>query len=136
MTSVPAMTIWNIAHRGGAGLWPENSLPAFEHAAALGCDGAELDVMLTADGVVVVHHDFRLNPGLTRRNGLWLQGETPRIKDLRFDALEAFDIGRADPQSAYGRDHPLLRPMEGVRIPSLTGLVAICPNNFRLLVEL
>ena len=36
----------NIAHRGGAALWPENTLPAFADAIASGCDGAELDVQL------------------------------------------------------------------------------------------
>ena len=131
------MTIWNIAHRGGAGLWPENSLPVFEHAADLGCEGAELDVMLTADGVVVVHHDLRLNPGLTRKDGVWLKGETPRIKDLRLDALQAFDIGRADPESTYGRRHPLLKPMDGVRIPLLARVAELSARrNLLLLVEL
>jgi glycerophosphoryl diester phosphodiesterase len=44
-------------HRGAAGLAPENSLPAFERAIALGADGAECDVHLSADGVPVVIHD-------------------------------------------------------------------------------
>ena len=61
------MTALNIAHRGGAGLRPENTLAAFADAMARGCDGAELDVQLSADGVVVVHHDFRLNPGSDAR---------------------------------------------------------------------
>lgn len=45
------------AHRGGALLWPENSLTAFRHALALGVDFLELDVHLTRDGEVVVLHD-------------------------------------------------------------------------------
>jgi len=45
------------AHRGGAALWPENSLLAFEKAIALGCDLLELDVHLTGDGTVAVIHD-------------------------------------------------------------------------------
>jgi glycerophosphoryl diester phosphodiesterase len=48
------------AHRGGAGLAPENSVAAFENAARLGVDGFELDVRLSRDGVVVVHHDATL----------------------------------------------------------------------------
>ncbi|MEE3080725.1 MAG: glycerophosphodiester phosphodiesterase family protein, partial [Pseudomonadota bacterium] len=32
-----------IAHRGGASLWPENTLMAFDQALRLGCDGLELD---------------------------------------------------------------------------------------------
>ncbi len=48
---------WLVAHRGGAGLAPENTLPAFDLAARLGADAFELDVHLTADGEVVVFHD-------------------------------------------------------------------------------
>src|SRR5215469_11205901 len=50
----------NIAHRGGAQLWPENTLPAFIAAASAGSDAAELDVQLTHDDRLIVFHDFRL----------------------------------------------------------------------------
>jgi glycerophosphoryl diester phosphodiesterase len=55
------------AHRGGAALAPENTLAAFDNGVALGADGLELDVRLSRDGVVVVHHDARLDrtTGLT-----------------------------------------------------------------------
>lgn len=46
-----------IAHRGASHERPENTLPAFTRAVELGADGVELDVHLTADGVLVVHHD-------------------------------------------------------------------------------
>ena len=46
-----------IAHRGASRERPENTVPAFVRAAELGADGIELDVHLTADGVLVVHHD-------------------------------------------------------------------------------
>ena len=49
------------AHRGGALLWPENSLTAFRQALALGVDYLETDVHLTADGEVVVLHDPTLD---------------------------------------------------------------------------
>ena len=45
------------AHRGGALLWPENSLLAFRDAVALGADFIEFDVHLSRDGEVVVIHD-------------------------------------------------------------------------------
>jgi glycerophosphoryl diester phosphodiesterase len=48
------------AHRGGAALWPENSLLAFGHALALGADYLELDVHLSRDGEVMVIHDATL----------------------------------------------------------------------------
>jgi glycerophosphoryl diester phosphodiesterase len=45
------------AHRGGAALRPENTIAAFDHGLSLGADGLELDVHLSRDGEVVVHHD-------------------------------------------------------------------------------
>lgn len=55
------------AHRGGALLWPENSLLAFRNALALGADLLETDVHLTADGGVVVLHDPTLDRTTTGR---------------------------------------------------------------------
>ena len=131
------MRTLNIAHRGGAALRPENSLAAFRHAIALGCDGAELDVQLSADGVAIVHHDFRLNPALTRKDGAWLAGETPCIKELTFAQMQDFDLGRADPGSDYARMHPLLVPADGARIPALAEVCALSTSKpFTLLVEL
>jgi len=49
------------AHRGGAALWPENSLLAFRQALALGVDALEFDLHMTADGEVVVLHDPTLD---------------------------------------------------------------------------
>ena len=46
-----------MAHRGGAGLWPENTLHAFAQAAALGVDVLEMDLHGTADGALVIIHD-------------------------------------------------------------------------------
>lgn len=55
------------AHRGGAALWPENSLLAFRSAVALGVDFLEFDLHLTADGEVVVIHDPTLDRTSTGR---------------------------------------------------------------------
>ena len=49
-------------HRGCRGLLPENTLPAFLHALALGVDVIELDVVISADKRVVVSHEPWLNP--------------------------------------------------------------------------
>ena len=49
------------AHRGGAHLGPENTIAAFDGGMKTGADGLELDVHLSADGVVVVHHDSTLD---------------------------------------------------------------------------
>jgi len=49
------------AHRGGALMWPENSLLAFDNAVKLGAHGLEFDVHLSSDGEVVVIHDPTLD---------------------------------------------------------------------------
>lgn len=46
-----------VAHRGASSRYPENTLPAFEAAVALGAPVVELDVRLSADGVPMVMHD-------------------------------------------------------------------------------
>src|SRR4029079_1634404 len=55
------------AHRGGSALAPENTIAAFDNGLALGADGLELDVHLSRDGVVVVHHDRLLDRTTTLR---------------------------------------------------------------------
>lgn len=134
------MKTWNIAHRGGAGLYPENTLAAFADAVRRGCDGAELDIQLSADGEVVVHHDHRLKPELTRdAAGAWLMPPTPRIKDLTLAELRGFDIGRAVPQSDYARAHGDVAWRDGERIPTLAEVIAVAKPArapFHLFVEL
>jgi len=49
------------AHRGGSKIGPENTIAAFDRGLAAGADGLELDVHLSRDGFVVVHHDARLD---------------------------------------------------------------------------
>ena len=58
------------AHRGGAALWPENSLLAFRNAAGLGVDFLETDVHLSADGEVIVLHDATLERTTTGRGAI------------------------------------------------------------------
>jgi glycerophosphoryl diester phosphodiesterase len=131
----------NIAHRGGAGLRPENTLAAFTYAVGSGADGAELDVQLTKDGEVIVFHDLRLKPEICRTpSGTWIARPTPRIKDLPLAELQAFDVGRPDPATEYGRRHAAtLKPIDGQSIPTLAQVIAIAkgaPQPFRLFVEL
>jgi len=129
----------NIAHRGGAGLAPENTLAAFRDAVARGCDGAELDVQLSRDGAVVVHHDYRLMKDVARKDGAWLAAPGPRVKDLTLEELRGFDVGRPRPGSDYALRHPDLAAVDGERIPTLDEVIAVAksaPRPFQLLVEL
>ncbi len=64
------------AHRGGAALGPENTLAAFDHGVSVGADGLELDVHLSRDGVVVVHHDATLDRTTNARGPLAARSAT------------------------------------------------------------
>jgi glycerophosphoryl diester phosphodiesterase len=73
-----------IAHRGASGLTPENTLAAFKLAIALGADGVEFDVQLTADERPVVIHDRRVN---RTTNG------AGAVSGLTLDQLHTLDAG-------------------------------------------
>lgn len=110
-------------HRGARGLAPENTLTAFERALEIGVTTLELDVGLTADGVVVISHDPYLNPNITRNAaGHWLNTRGPLIKDLTLSALGDYDVGRIQPGSAYANSFSQQKPQDGERVPTLTAL--------------
>ena len=87
------------AHRGGALLWPENSLLAFRSAVALGADYLELDVHVSKDGEVVVIHDPTLDRTSTGAGAVrdWALAELKalRLKD-RAGAVTAESIPSLD----------------------------------------
>ena len=58
------------AHRGGSALRPENTIVSFDHGLAVGADGLELDVHLSRDGVVIVHHDDTMDRTTSGRGPL------------------------------------------------------------------
>lgn len=125
-----------VGHRGARGLYPENTLRGFARAMALGVDAVELDVAVTADSVVVVSHEPRLNPDITRGpNGAWLEPPTPLIRSLTFEQLRAYDVGRLRPGSAYATQFPHQQPADGTRIPSLREVLSLDPGG-RLFVEM
>jgi glycerophosphoryl diester phosphodiesterase len=113
-------------HRGARGLAPENTLPAFERALQLGVTTLELDVGVTADGVVVVSHDPALNPAITRdAAGAWLTQRGPLLNSLTFAQLQAYDVGRIDPEAPYARTFSAQQSRDGTRIPSLAQVFAL-----------
>ena len=75
------------AHRGGAGDWPENTLPAFENAVALGYSHVETDVHVTADGVLLAFHDDRLDR-VTDRSGAIVDLPWREVAAARVDGIE------------------------------------------------
>lgn len=116
-------------HRGARALFPENTLEGFQAAAALGVKAFELDVGMTADRVVVVHHDPLLNPDIARnRTGAWIRRSSLPIWSMRYPALMKFDVGRLRPGSPTKLRFPDQRPHDGARIPTLAAVLAALPD--------
>ncbi len=117
-------------HRGARGLKPENTLPAFETALDLGVTTLELDLHLTADGVVVVWHDPLIDKdkcGLDSGaevdapdpDSLIVQGPKLMISNLTFEQVKAYRCDRnpdpdvfreqnSDPTMLAGDDYQIV----------------------------
>jgi glycerophosphoryl diester phosphodiesterase len=104
------------AHRGGAGEAPENTLPAFATAIALGYRYLETDVHLTRDGVLVAFHDVRLDR-VTDRCGA--------IAELGISDVEAADAGHAFTPDG-GKSFPFRGA--GIRVPRVEELLVRWPD--------
>ncbi|MFI0480453.1 glycerophosphodiester phosphodiesterase family protein [Actinomadura sp. 9N215] len=124
-------------HRGARGLRPENTLPGFAHALDLGVDAIELDVGLSADGVVVLNHDQALSPANLTDTEPVRPGDPAypyvgkRIRDLTLAQLRTVDAG------ARRHDRFTQTPVPGARIPTLTeACELLAPADVRLSVEL
>ena len=105
-----------IAHRGDTTNFPENTIPAFENAFALGADGIELDVRLTKDQNLVVFHDHQL--------GRTALGTKP-VNHYTTDQLQELDVG-----SWFSLD------FKSERIPTLDEVFESLPRNFLINVEM
>lgn len=111
-----------IAGACGYGRWPPNTLEGAVASARAGVDGVEIDVHLTADGVVVAHHDYRLDPDQTRLDGEWIAERGPPLKERTLAELRRYDLGRTRPGSR-GDHHPARQGLDGARIPTLPDLL-------------
>lgn len=83
----------NIAHRGNRSVTPENTLVAFASAIKSGCDGIEMDVVLSSDGIPMVIHDTTVD-GTTDGSGAVGSFTVEQLKQL--DAGSWFSPAFAD----------------------------------------
>ncbi len=110
--------VWVIAHQGGEGLWPSNTMYAFERAAKMGADMLDLDVNMTQDGALVVVHDDSVDR-TTNGKG--------KIKDLTLEQIQKLDAGWYWPQESLQTDpHPFRG--QGIRIPTLEEVFRAFPK--------
>ena len=110
-------------HRGARGLAPENTLRAFEVALQHGVTTLELDIAITRDGVLVIHHDLALNPAIARdASGHWLEQPSAPIHTMTWHELQRYDVGRLKPGHRYSANYPDQEPFDGARVPRLSDL--------------
>ncbi len=111
-------------HRGARGLKPENTLPAFETALDLGVTTLELDLHYSADGVVVIWHDDKIDGdkcGLDPdsdieapdTDSLISWGEALRISQLTYEQLQAYRCDRNPSESKYPDQNNAPTPLAG-----------------------
>jgi glycerophosphoryl diester phosphodiesterase len=132
-----------VVHRGGAALWPENSLEAFRSAIGLGARLLEFDVHLTADGNVAVIHDATLDRTTTgsgavvartatelrrlrlkKRDGTLTDEGVPMLDDVLALAAPAgvvllVELKTPGPAVSYERTGGAVRATPGARYPGL-----------------
>jgi glycerophosphoryl diester phosphodiesterase len=119
---LPAHPFWDasaprvIAHRGGRGLWPENTLYAFRRAAALGADVLEMDLRESADGEIVVLHDATVDRTT--------DGSGPVV------ALTLAELARLDAGYRWTADGGATYPYRGrdIRVPPLKEVFQALPQ--------
>lgn len=103
-----------VAHRGGAGIAPENTLLAMERGIAAGADMLEIDIHQTADNALVVCHDASVDR-TTDGHGT--------IADMTLEEIKALHIKDADGN------------VTDQRIPTLDEVLELVGDRARLLVE-
>ena len=84
------------AHRGGAGLMPENTLSSMANAIALGVNTLELDLHVSRDSQVVVSHDAYFHSRYTTRpDGTLIQKGEPHeyLWTMPYDSITRYDVG-------------------------------------------
>ena len=115
------------AHRGGRARRPENTLAAFRYAIELGVDTLEMDLAVTKDRVVVISHNFKLNPTITRGpDGNFLDEDAGiLIKDLDFEQLRRYTVGEIKRGSDYWYRFREQAAVPGERIPSLAQVIEL-----------
>lgn len=111
-------------HRGARGMYPENSLPAFESAILDGVDTLELDVLGTKEGELIIYHDYFLNPKLST----YLDGR-PITEDLLICSLPLGEIKKIDCGRQTNPDFPKQIPVPGAKIPALIELFQLISTS-------
>jgi len=130
------------AHRGARSFAPENAMPGYRAGLAIGTHWVDMDVVMDKGGDIVVSHDIWLNPDIVRgpdgeflaaSKAALIAGVAPAdltaflqpylAKNLTYEQLRQYDVGRLNPQSPYAAYFPEQHGRDGVRMPLLKDVV-------------
>lgn len=106
LQALPPNGVWIVAHRGFKAVAPENTIAAFEAAAAAGADYMEIDVRPTRDGELILMHDGKVDRTTGGRGA---------VSDFTFAEIRRLDAGRGE-QIPTLRETLLWARTKGVRI--------------------
>ena len=104
------------AHRGASLSAPENTMAAFEQAAANMADYIELDVQMTKDGELVIMHDS---------NALRTTGVNRNISDMTLEEVKCLDAG-----SYYSKEYA------GEQVPTLEEVLDFARGRIKVNIEI
>lgn len=112
-----------IAHQGGDGVWPGETMFAYQHATDLGADILEMDIHITADGVLVLMHDETVD---RTTDG------TGQIEAMTLDELKKFDAAYD-----WSPDKGVTFPYrgQGLQVATLEEVFAAFPD-MRMVIEI
>jgi glycerophosphoryl diester phosphodiesterase len=101
-------------HRGARARYPENTIPAFEHALKVGANALELDLGVTKDKFLVLSHDPHINPELCLDQSGQKVQKAPLISALTLNEVKTYDCG-----SLKNPKFPKQVAVPATRIPTL-----------------
>jgi len=99
-----------IAHQGGDGVWPGDTMYAFEKAAEIGADVLEMDAHITRDGQIVLMHDEKVDR-TTDGTGLIEEMTLEELKKLDAAYKWSNDGGQTFPYRGQGIQVPTLNEL-------------------------
>lgn len=122
------------AHRGGMGLYPENTITAMINAVKLGAKTLELDCVISADGKVVVSHDPYMSAEFMRKpDGSDVTKEEEKglaLYKMPYDSIRKFDSGtKPHPRFSEQKKMKTHKPLLSYLIDSVE--VYVKKNNLK-----
>ena len=115
------------AHRGGASIYPENSIQAFQQAIEMDVTTLELDVVVSKDSMIVVSHEPFMRPGLckTPEGEPVESAEEYNLYEMTYAEIKTFDCG-----SLPSEEFPKRKNLETYK-PLLSEVIQLTTSNFR-----